>query len=71
MKGVAARLAADQTLPLSARGVDWDTNYKGGRNNPNCWSTYQWCLNCITSVSNLGVVLCLNYATVLSAGSAA
>ena len=26
-------VAADQTLPLSVRGVDWETNYKGGRNN--------------------------------------
>ena len=26
-------VAADQTLPLSARCVNWETNYKGGRNN--------------------------------------
>ena len=61
------RLAADQAFLLSARGVDWETI-----------KVVEIILTvnipmvlCITSVSNLGVVLCLMLLTVLSAGSAA
>ena len=42
--------AADQTLPLSAKGVDWETNYKGGRNNQILSISVEW-----SATAHLGV----------------